>query len=138
MHCTQRDDRVAGRDLGRWWEGDDWFVIDGERWPPTLHGTGTEDYFNLAYGFHRVDCRPEYGVTFLERPDPALIACGKFSMYRFHLSDPIPFESSIAASLEHGNFNLAPGPLPLGGVLVWPTDRRVIRSGNLPNQERDS
>ena len=107
VHCTQRDDRVAGRDLGRWWEGDDWFVIDGERWPPTLHGTGTEDYFNLAYGFHRVDCRPEYGVTFLERPDPALIACGKFSMYRFHLSDPIPFESSIAASLEHGNFNLA-------------------------------
>ena len=107
VHCTQRDDRVAGRDLGRWWEGDDWFVIDGERWPPTLHGTGTEDYFNLAYGFHRVDCRLEYGVTFLERPDPALIACGKFSMYRFHLSDPIPFERSIAASLEHGNFNLA-------------------------------
>ena len=87
--------------------GDDWFVIDGERWPPTLHGTGTEDYFNLAYGFHRVDCRPEYGVTFLERPDPILIACGKFSMYRFHLSDPIPFERSLAASLEHGNFNLA-------------------------------
>ena len=84
-----------------------WVVLGGERWPPTLHGTGTEDYFNLAYGVHRVDCRPEYGVTFLERPDPTLIACGKFSMYRFHLSDPIPFERSLAASLEHGNFNLA-------------------------------
>lgn len=23
--------------------------IDGEAWPPSLHGTGTEDYFNLAW-----------------------------------------------------------------------------------------
>ena len=23
---------------------------EGQRWPPTLHGTGTEDYFNTAWG----------------------------------------------------------------------------------------
>ncbi|WP_407647403.1 glycoside hydrolase family 172 protein [Gracilibacillus salitolerans] len=29
-------------------EGDDMFFIDGEVWPSSLHGTGTEDYFNAA------------------------------------------------------------------------------------------
>ncbi len=30
-------------------EGDDMFFIDGETWPPTLHGTATEDYFNTSW-----------------------------------------------------------------------------------------
>jgi hypothetical protein len=35
------------------WPGEshDMFFIDGETWPPSLHGTGTEDYFNAAWGF---------------------------------------------------------------------------------------
>ena len=39
------------RDTARWnWygEGDDMIFIDGEGWPPSLHGTGTKDYFNIA------------------------------------------------------------------------------------------
>ena len=24
--------------------------VDGEKWPPSLHGTGSEDYLNQAYG----------------------------------------------------------------------------------------
>ena len=32
-------------------EGDDMFFVDGETWPPSLHGTGTEDYFGAAWGF---------------------------------------------------------------------------------------
>ena len=91
---------------GKWWEGDDMFVIDGEPWPPRLHGTGHEDYFNVAYGFHRVGCRPEYGVPYLEKTDrDTHMIDGRFSMYRFHVSDPIPFEKSIVASIEHGHAN---------------------------------
>src|SRR5699024_9817810 len=30
-------------------EGDDMIFIDGEEWPPSLHGTGMEDYFNTAW-----------------------------------------------------------------------------------------
>ena len=98
-------------------------MIDGERWPPTLHGTGTEDYFNLAYGFHRVDCRPEYGVTFLERPDPILIACGKFSMYRFHLSGSDPLRALHRGVAGARQLQPGAGPLPLRGVLYGrPTD----------------
>ncbi|MHC4944378.1 MAG: glycoside hydrolase family 172 protein, partial [Planctomycetota bacterium] len=32
-------------------EGDDMIFVDGEAWPPSLHGTGTEDYFCSAWGF---------------------------------------------------------------------------------------
>ena len=36
---------------GGWWgEGDDMIWVDGYKWPPDLHGTGSEDYFNQAYG----------------------------------------------------------------------------------------
>jgi len=98
------DCRAGG--AGKWWEGDDVFVIDGEPWPPRLHGTGTEDYFNLAWGFRRVDCRPEHGVTFLEKRDGDSDQIdGRFSLYRFHLNDPIPFTRALDASLEHGHAN---------------------------------
>jgi hypothetical protein len=34
-----------------WWgEGDDMIWVDGYKWPPDLHGTGSEDYFNQAFG----------------------------------------------------------------------------------------
>lgn len=91
---------------GKWWEGDDMFIIDGEPWPPRLHGTGTEDYFNLAWGFRKVECRPEYGITFLQKTDDDSNQIdGRFSMYRFHLNDPIPFEQSLIGSIEHGHAN---------------------------------
>ena len=36
---------------GSWWgEGNDMIFIDDDTWPPSLHGTGTEDYFNHAWG----------------------------------------------------------------------------------------
>ncbi len=36
---------------GTWWgEGDDMIFIDDGTWPPSLHGTGAEDYFNRAWG----------------------------------------------------------------------------------------
>jgi hypothetical protein len=91
---------------GKWWEGDDMFVIDGEPWPPRLHGTGTEDYFNLAWGFRKVESRPEYGITALKKgPEDRDQIDGRFSLYRFHINDPIPFESSLLASIEHGHAN---------------------------------
>ena len=31
---------------GGWWgEGDDMVMIDGQKWPPDLHGTGSEDWY---------------------------------------------------------------------------------------------
>ncbi len=92
---------------GKWYEGDDMFFVDGERWPPSVHGTGTEDYFGLAWGVHRpyqsLDCgvgHYERGVAPKER-----FYDGRFVMYRWHLVDPIVFRQSLRASIEAGHAN---------------------------------
>ena len=44
-------------------EGDDMFFIDGERWPSSLHGTGTEDYFNTSWSPNVLFQHPYYGYA---------------------------------------------------------------------------
>ena len=94
-------DNVTG---GWWGEGDDMVFVDGESWPPSFHGTGTEEIFgggacpDVEYsgpytGFHLVENRlgdPWYG---------------KNAMYRFFVHDPIRFGHSIRVTIEHGHAN---------------------------------
>lgn len=89
----------------KWYgEGDDMFVIDGEKWPPRLHGTGTEDYFNTAYCPTQEFCTPFHGIT-VNSGDEQSKWKGKNSLYRYHILDPIYFEKSIRVSIEHGHAN---------------------------------
>jgi hypothetical protein len=84
-------------------EGDDMFFIDGEEWPPSLHGTGTEDYFNAAWGFPSGEyAGPYHGVSLGSDVQEHF---GKWSLYRFHIEDPIRFNKSIRATIEHGHAN---------------------------------
>lgn len=84
-------------------EGDDMFFIDGEQWPPSLHGTGTEDYFNAAWGFPSGEyAGPYHGVSLGSDVQEHF---GKWSLYRFHIEDPIRFNKSIRATIEHGHAN---------------------------------
>lgn len=82
-------------------EGDDMIFIDGEEWPPAMHGTGSEECFgggacpNVEYagpytGFHLIGNKNYLGKT---------------SMYRFHVADPVRFQKSIKMSIEHGHAN---------------------------------
>jgi len=88
---------------GGWWgEGDDMIFIDGESWPPSLHGTGSEDYFSHAYGMQ--DVRGLYNGTSVFQRDHRDWA-GKWTVYRWHLMDPIAFRKSIRVSIEHGHAN---------------------------------
>src|SRR5207237_937283 len=42
--------RKTGLNNFNWYgEGDDMIFVDGQPFPPALHGTGTEDYFNTAW-----------------------------------------------------------------------------------------
>lgn len=88
-----------------WWEGDEMIWIDGES-KPSIHGTGTEDYFGGAWGFRGEYNMPYHGVTFMEkiptRPD---WQAGLFTVYRFHEKDPIPFRKSFKMSIERGHNN---------------------------------
>jgi hypothetical protein len=85
-------------------EGDDMIVVDGEPWPPRLHGTGTEDYFCTAWGPTQEYCAPYHGIT-LNSGDEEWRWRGKNSCYRFHIEDPVRFEESIRVSIEHGHAN---------------------------------
>ena len=93
------------RQMNDWYgEGDDMIFIDGDVWPPTLHGTGTEDYFNTAFCPQQEFCTPYYGVT-VYSGTPDWLWKGKNSLYRFHIEDPVMFEKSIRVTIEHGHAN---------------------------------
>lgn len=85
-------------------EGDDMIFIDGEVWPPSLHGTGTEDYVCTAFGPRQVFSAPYHGIT-VYSGTPDWPWSGKNSMYRFHIEDPIRFRKSIKVTIEHGHAN---------------------------------
>lgn len=85
-------------------EGDDMIFIDGEVWPPSLHGTGTEDYFNTAWSPQEEFCTPYHGITLYSGTDDWPWG-GKNSMYRFHIEDPVYFRKSIRVTIEHGHAN---------------------------------
>ncbi len=94
--------RLAYFKLFNWYgEGDDMIFVDGEEWPPTLHGTGTEDYFNTAYCPAVKYDSPYHGLTLPGGPNWS----GKSSYYRFHIEDPIHFRKSIKVTIEHGHNN---------------------------------
>lgn len=95
-------------------EGDDMFFIDGESWPSSLHGTGTEDYFNTSWSPNSLFNHPFYGYG---RVNNELGWLGRTHVYRFHITDPIYFDKSLRFSIEHGhNNNLT---LDISSVAYW-------------------
>ena len=93
------------RNLNDWYgEGDDMIFIDGEPWPPSLHGTGTEDWFHCAYCPRDEFNAPYHGII-LYSGTKAWPWKGKQTAYRYHIEDPIRFRKSIAVSIEHGHAN---------------------------------
>lgn len=85
-------------------EGDDMIFVDGEKWPPSLHGTGTEDYFNMAFCPREEVCGPYHGLP-VYSGNSEWPWSGKNSMYRYHIEDPIRFRKSIMVTIEHGHAN---------------------------------
>lgn len=80
---------------GWWGEGDDFFYIDGES-VPSLQGTGSEDYFNDAWGF-----RPRTGHWFGQPRWQGDNAGDSGLAYRWHVLDPVGFSRSLKVALEH-------------------------------------
>ncbi len=102
MKKATPEDRYEYLSRFNWYgEGDDMIFIDGEQWPPSLHGTGTEDYFNTAYCPAEKFDAPYHGMTLPGGPNWS----GKSAYYRFHIEDPIHFRKSIRVTIEHGHNN---------------------------------
>ena len=84
-------------------EGDDMIFIDGEKLP-SIHGTGTEDWFNCAYCPRQEYNAPYHGVI-LYSGTKDWSWRGKQTVYRYYIEDPIRFYKSIRVTIEHGHAN---------------------------------
>lgn len=88
--------------VGGWWgEGDDMIFIDGEEWPPSIHGTGTEEIFAGGPCPSSEFSGPYTGFHLVENENFS----GKNGMYRWYITDPVRFTSSLRWSIEHGHAN---------------------------------
>jgi hypothetical protein len=86
---------VVQAEAGWFGEGDEFFWVDGAK-KPSIEGTGSEDYFNDAWGLH-VNDGPYYGVTVAEGTGLG----SRMTAYRWHLLDPVPFQKSLKFDIEH-------------------------------------
>jgi len=86
---------VVQPEAGWFGEGDERIYVDGEK-EPSIIGTGSEDYFNDAWGLHVLD-GPYTGVTVADGTGLG----SRMTGYRWHIKDPIPFKKSFRFDMEH-------------------------------------
>ena len=78
-----------------WWGEGDWlFWTDEVEWPPSYHGTGSEEYFNSGWGIF--DRKAVSGFVSLRPGFP--------TVYSFHLNDAFNFQENIAVAEEQWAF----------------------------------
>ena len=90
---------------GWWGEGEIKFYLDGDTDFPTICGTGTEDYFCGSYNFdiggkYQEYCTPYAGLAKVIRPDGLYSSNQRFSLYRWHICDPIYFKKDIRVTIQ--------------------------------------
>jgi hypothetical protein len=106
---------------GWWGEGEIKFYLDGDTEPklsggktvagstgfPTICGTGTEDYFcgsynfeNKATGQYQEFTGPYTGVPHIVRPNGVYESNMRFSLYRWHIPDPVRFDRDLKVTIQ--------------------------------------
>jgi len=93
---------------GWWGEGEIKFFMDGDTDFPTICGTGTEDYFCGSYNFdvgkenggYREFTTPYAGLPQVIRPDGLYQSQQRFGLYRWHIMDPVRFESDLKVTIQ--------------------------------------
>ena len=114
---------------GTWWgEGDDMIWVDGYKWPPDLHGTGSEDYLNQAWGMQE-NAHLRNGSSIFEGGNvpPVALWRGRYggggyqTSYVFHIENPVRFGEEIKVTIEHGHGNHLANEM--SSVAYWYADR---------------
>ncbi len=112
-------------------EGDDMIYIDGDT-SSTLHGTGTEDYFNTSWCPRSMFSHPYFGYA---RVNDDIGWLGRTHIYRFNISDPIYFDKSFKFTIEHGHNNCL--TLHLSSVAYW-YQSEAVKVDPIPDKETRS
>ncbi len=129
-----------GSNNGGWWgEGEIKFYLDGDTAFPTLCGTGTEDYFCGAYNFdpgiierdrpggsgYVEFTTPYAGMPQVIRPDGVYRSQQRFGLYRWHIVDPIRFETDLRVTIQalgwrtHKDRQYLPLQDDIASVVFW-------------------
>jgi hypothetical protein len=111
-------------------EGDEMIFIDGEALP-SINGTGTEDYFNTSWSPRELFNHPYYGYPRVNGETGWL---GRTHVYRFHITDPVYFQSSCRYTIEHGHGNNL--TLDLASVAYWYQDSAARLPRSFTKEER--
>ncbi|MDD3243684.1 MAG: DUF2961 domain-containing protein [Eubacteriales bacterium] len=116
---------------GWWGEGEIKFYLDGDSAYPTICGTGTEDYFCGSYDFEDPVTHDRYvpfttpyaGLNQVITPDTLYKSQFRFGMYRWHIADPIRFDSSLKVTIQALGWRSGGRYLPLqddiSSVAFW-------------------
>ena len=99
--------------MGSWLgESDDRFYIDGEE-IPSIVGTGMEDYFTDAWN-HRLFTNLRAGLSIYEPKG----LDQRVTAYRWHIADPITFDSSLKVEMERRSYAAITNPAT-GEDVTW-------------------
>jgi len=115
---------------GWWGEGEIKFFLDGDAEFPTICGTGTEDYFGGSYNFENQKTKqyqefstPYSGLSLVLRPDGVYQSQQRFSLYRWHIADPIRFDRDLRVTIQTLGWRSGGRYLPLqddiSSVAYW-------------------
>jgi hypothetical protein len=115
---------------GWWGEGEIKFFMDGDTDYATIVGTGTEDYFCGSYNFENRETRqyqpfstPYTGLSLVIKPDGVYQSQQRFSLYRWHIPDPIRFEKDLRVTIQALGWRIGGRYLPLqddiSSVAYW-------------------
>ena len=127
---------------GWWGEGEIKFFLDGDREFPTICGTGTEDYFCGAWNFDNGSgyerfCTPYSGMI-PNQTDNIYKANKRFSLYRWHITDPISFRDECRVTIQALGWRTYGRYLPrqddISSVAFWYQDKPATTRDPLPDR----
>ncbi|MFP5262701.1 MAG: glycoside hydrolase family 172 protein [Blastocatellia bacterium] len=137
-----------GVNNNRWWgEGEIKFYMDGDQQFPTICGTGTEDYFCGSYNFENQEKKqyqefstPYSGLAQVIRPDGLYQSQQRFGLYRWHIPDPVRFESDLRVTIQALGWKSGGRYLPLrddiASVAYWYQSEPHAPFPKLPNKDQ--
>ena len=129
---------------GWWGEGELKFFIDGDGEFPTICGTGTEDYFCGSYNFdvggqYQPFTTPYAGMPAVLRPDGTYRSQQRFSLYRWHITDPIRFRTDLKVTMQALGWRRGPRYLQLqddiSTTAFWYQTLPLAPYPTLPNRD---
>ncbi len=145
---------------GWWGEGEIKFYLDGDTDPalsdgkeiagstgfPTICGTGTEDYFCGSYNFenkatnqYQEFTTPYAGMPHVRRPDGVYRSQTRFSLYRWHIPDPVRFQHDLKVTIQALGWRSSRRYLPLqddiASVAYWYQTLPTPPFPELPNRD---